>query len=90
MIKGNLETYIAENQPIICQVCVLKNGEELYPHEWNGSRKTDCTHIMSATKSIIVLLVGIAIDKGLVCGVEDKVLSYFHGIPGQKQYRSNG
>ena len=77
MDKGNLESYIAENQPNICQVCVLKGGEEIYSHEWNGYRKVDCTHIMSATKSIIALLVGIAIDKGMMGGVDEKVLSYF-------------
>ena len=32
---------------------------------------------MSATKSVMALLVGIAIDKGLMGGVDDKVLSFF-------------
>ena len=32
---------------------------------------------MSATKSVISLLIGIAIDKGIIGGVDDKVLSYF-------------
>ena len=77
MNKRNLETYIAGNQPNICQICVLRDGQDLYSHEWNGYKRTDCTHIMSATKSIIALLVGIAIDKGMMGGVDEKVLSYF-------------
>ena len=32
---------------------------------------------MSATKSIIALLIGIAIDKGQIGSVDDKVLDYF-------------
>ena len=77
MNKGDLESYIAGSQPNICQICVLKNGQELYSHEWNGYKRTDCTHIMSATKSIMALLVGIAIGKGMIRSVDDKVLSYF-------------
>ena len=77
MSRDNQETYIAEHQPNICQICVLKDGKELFSQEWNGYIKTDCTHIMSATKSVVALLVGIAIDKGLIGGVDDKVLSYF-------------
>ena len=77
MNKGDLETHIAGSQPNICQICVLKDGQELYSHEWNGYKRTDCTHIMSATKSIMALLVGIAIEKGMIGSVDDKVLSYF-------------
>ena len=76
-MKGNLEAYIAGNQPNICQICVLKGGQEIYSHEWNGYKRTDCTHIMSATKSIMALLVGIAVEKGMIGSVDDKVLSYF-------------
>lgn len=32
---------------------------------------------MSATKSIVSLLIGIAIDQGLINSVEDKVQDYF-------------
>ena len=30
MNKGDLETYIAGSQPNICQICVLKDGQEIY------------------------------------------------------------
>ena len=78
---GDLETHIAGSQPNICQICVLKDGQELYSHEWNGYKRTDCTHIMSATKSIMALLVGIAVEKGMIGSVDDKVLSYFISYP---------
>ena len=37
--------------------------------------------IMSATKSVVSLLVGIAIDQGMIGSVDDKVLSYFPEYP---------
>ena len=32
---------------------------------------------MSATKSVMALLIGIAVDKGLIGSIDDKVLDYF-------------
>ena len=77
MTREELNNYIGEKEPNICQISVLKDGKEIYSGEWNGYMKTDCTHVMSATKSVVALLVGIAIDKGMMGGVDDKVLSYF-------------
>ena len=77
MTREELKAHIREKEPNICQISVLKDGKEIYSDEWNGYRKTDCTHVMSATKSVMALLVGIAIDKGMMGGVDDKVLSYF-------------
>ena len=72
-----LHSYIQEHQPNICQISVLQNGNELYGAEWNGYQKTDCVHIASATKSVMALLIGIAIDHKMIGSVNDKVLSYF-------------
>ena len=77
MKLNELYAYIQQTQPNICQISVLQNGQEIWSGEWNGYRKTDCAHIMSATKSVMSLLIGIAIDKGMIGGLDDKVLSYF-------------
>ena len=77
MKPKELYQYIHKTQPNICQISVLYNGKEIWCGEWNGYKKTDCTHIMSATKSVVSLLVGIAIDKGLIGSVDDAVLLYF-------------
>lgn len=69
--------YIQNTQPNICQISIRQHGREIWSGEWNGYRKTDCTHIASATKSVAALLVGIAVDRGLIAGVDDAVLSYF-------------
>ncbi len=72
-----LHSYIQEHQPNICQISVLRDGSERYCAEWNGYQKTDCVHIASATKSVMALLIGIAIDHKMIGSVNDKVLSYF-------------
>ena len=77
MNKKDIGSYIRENEPNICQICIWKDGREIFYEEWNGYKKTDCTHIMSATKSIVSLLVGIAIDRGMIQSTEEKVLSFF-------------
>jgi len=77
MKKEELHTLIKKHQPNICQIAAMRDSELIYSDTWNNYRKDDCTHIMSATKSIIALLIGIAVDKGQIGSVEDKVLDYF-------------
>lgn len=77
MNRKELYEHIQEKQPNICQISVLQNGNEIYSAQWNGYQRADCTHIMSTTKSIVSLLVGIAVDQNMIGSVDDKVLSYF-------------
>ena len=77
MTYDELHHLIKEQQPNICQVAAYKKGEKVYSDCWNDYKADDCTHIMSATKSIIALLIGIAIDKGQINSIDDKVLSFF-------------
>ena len=77
MNKEELHDFIEIQQPNICQVSAIKHGNFVYSDCWNDYKKDDCTHIMSATKSIMALLIGIAIDKGQIKSVDDKVLDYF-------------
>ncbi len=77
MNKQELHDFIARQQPNICQMVAVKNGETVYSDTWNDYTKDDCVHVMSVTKSIMALLIGIAIDKGQIHSVDDKVLDYF-------------
>lgn len=77
MDKEKLHSLVQKEQPNICQIVVLKDGKEIYSDEWNNYKKRDCTHVMSATKSIVSLLIGIALDQGLINSINDKVLDYF-------------
>ncbi len=73
-----LYSYIKEHLPNLCQISVLQAGNEIYSAVWNGYRQADCVHIASATKSVMALLTGIAIDRKMIGSVNDKVLSYFY------------
>ncbi len=77
MNREELHDLIEKQQPNICQVVAYKDGEKVYSDCWNDYKSDDCTHIMSATKSIMAILIGIAIDKGQIGSVDDKVLDYF-------------
>lgn len=77
MNKENLHELIAKQQSNICQIVSYRAGEKVYSDCWNNYKADDCVHIMSATKSIMALLIGIALDKGQISNIDDKVLSYF-------------
>ena len=81
MNKAELHDFIGRTQPNICQITVLLDGKPVFSDQWNGYAGTDCTHIMSATKSVAALLTGIAVDRGLVKSIDDKVLDYFPDYP---------
>ena len=77
MTKEELHKMIEEKQPNICQIEAIRDGKTVYSDTWNNYTREDCLHVMSATKSIMALLIGIAIDKGQIKSVDDKVLDYF-------------
>lgn len=55
----------------------MKNGRRVYENYFNGCDSATTFHIASATKSIISVLIGIAIDKGYIESVDQKVLDFF-------------
>lgn len=77
MTVEQLHEYVKEHESNICQIVAYKDNKEVYSDEFNGYKKEDCTHIMSATKSIVALLFGIALKQGKIHSVDDKVLDYF-------------
>lgn len=72
-----LHELIIKEEPNIAQIVGYKNGKEVYSDTWNNYKKTDACHVMSVTKSIVSLLIGIAIDQGFIKSVDDLVLDYF-------------
>ncbi len=74
---SEFHSYVADNQTNICQVTVIQNGKKIINDTWNGYKVDDTVHTMSVTKSIVSLLVGIAIEQGLIGGIDDYVLDYF-------------
>ena len=66
MKTGIFHEFVEKNEKNICQIVCYKNGKEVYSETWNGYKETDAVHVMSATKSIVSILIGICIDKGLI------------------------
>lgn len=77
MKKEELHSFIMNLQPNICQIVGHKNGKMVYSDTWNSCAETDSWHVMSVTKSVVSILVGICIDKGLIKSIDDRVLDYF-------------
>lgn len=75
--KEELHEYIAENLENVCQITALKDGKKLYSDCWRGFKPEDTLHVMSVTKSVVSLLIGIAIDRGLIKSIEQPVLDFF-------------
>jgi CubicO group peptidase (beta-lactamase class C family) len=72
-----LENIITSEYGNIAGVVCLKNGEAVYEKYFNGFAAEDSFHVFSVTKSVLSVLVGIAIDKGFIGGVDQKVLAFF-------------
>ena len=79
----NQEKTIELNQTIcrdygnIAGMVVQKNGQTVYEEYFNGYTAERALHVFSVTKSVINVLMGIAIDKGYIKSVGRKVLDFF-------------
>ena len=61
----------------IAGMVVLKDGKTRYENYFNGCTADSRIHIYSVTKSIVSVLIGIALDKGYIKSVNQKVLYFF-------------
>ena len=58
-------------------VVVLKEGKLVYEKYFNRCTRESQVHVFSVTKSIISILIGIAVDKGYIQSIDQKVLDFF-------------
>lgn len=72
-----LHKFIETNEANICQIIGIKDGEIKYQDTWHNFLENDTLHVMSVTKSIVSLLIGIALDKGFIKSIDEPVLNYF-------------
>ena len=56
---------------------VLKEGKLVYEKYFRECTRESQVHVYSVTKSIISILIGIAIDKGYIQSIDQKVLDFF-------------
>ena len=80
MNKEELHGFIENstgNESNICQICAVKDGSTVYEDCWKGFAAHDAVNVMSVTKGVMSLLTGIAIDKGFIRNVDQKVIDFF-------------
>ncbi len=80
MNKEQLHKYISEstgNESNICQIYAIKDGEIAYDDCWKGFKTEDAMNVNSVTKGVMGLLAGIALDKGYIRSLDQKVMDYF-------------
>ena len=80
MIQEKIETFekvVMRDYGNIAGIVVLKNGGTLYENYFNGCTINSRIHVYSVTKSIISILIGIAMDKGYIKNLDQKVLHFF-------------
>ena len=65
------------NESNVCQISAIKDGEYVYEDNWRGFKTEDAMNINSVTKGVMSLLAGIAIDRGCIKSVDQKVMDFF-------------
>ena len=58
-------------------IVVEKNGKTLYESYFNGYTANHAIQVYSVTKSVFSALMGIAIDKGYIKSIDQKVMDFF-------------
>ncbi|MEN2768894.1 serine hydrolase domain-containing protein [Ornithinibacillus xuwenensis] len=74
---ADLESVIQSDYSNINGIVLVKNGFIAYERYFNGHRAASMHHVASVTKSILSALIGIAINKGFIKHVNQKVLEFF-------------
>ncbi len=81
-----LEAIINKDYGNTAGIVVLKDGEMQYEQYFNGCTAESRVHIYSVTKSIVSILIGIAMDKGFITDIDQKVLDFFpEYVPKQRE-----
>ena len=74
---AELEQIIGNDYSNIAGMLVQKNSKTVYEQYFNGYTAERALHVFSVTKSVVNLLIGIAIDQGYLKSVDQKVLDFF-------------
>ena len=80
MTKNELHNLVSNskgNESNICQICAFKNGEVIFDESFKDYDSDTPININSVTKGVMALLAGIAIDKGYIKSVDQKVMDFF-------------
>lgn len=79
-----LEATIETEYSNMMGLMVLKHGEPCYERYFHGGTATSKLHVYSITKSIVSLLLGIAIEQGKIESIKQPILDFFPDYPRKK------
>ncbi len=74
---NEIETVINSDYANVAGIIVQKNGIKVYEKYFNGYTTDNTVHVCSVTKSVLSVLIGIAIDQGHIDSLDQKVLTFF-------------
>jgi CubicO group peptidase (beta-lactamase class C family) len=74
---AEMEEAIRADYGNIAGMMIRENGATVYENYWNGCAADTAIHVFSVTKSIVSILIGIAVDRGYIESVDQKVLEFF-------------
>ncbi|MCR5358047.1 MAG: beta-lactamase family protein [Lachnospiraceae bacterium] len=80
MNREELHRFISEskgNESNICQICAVRGGKTVYEDSWRGFKPEDPINVNSVTKGVMGILAGIAVDKGSIKSIDEKVITFF-------------
>ena len=77
--KDNLEQKL-KNDKALYSVIISKNNKVIFKNSYNDKTDTSLFNIQSEIKSIMAILIGIAIDKGYIKNVDQKISEFFPEI----------
>lgn len=83
-----LEEKINRDYSNITGLVIQKNGKTLYEKYFNECTSDSRIHVYSVTKSILSVLIGIAMDKGYIKSVGQNVLDFFPDYPVKKREKT--
>ena len=72
-----MENTIRKEYKNIAGMTIMQNGNLVYEKYFNGCTESSRIHIFSVTKSIISILCGLAIEKGYIDSINQRVLEFY-------------
>lgn len=72
-----LENIIADKHNNILGLAVIKGNKKVYEKYYNNFSYDSSIHVSSVTKSVFSALIGIAIDKGYIKSIKQRIIEFF-------------
>ncbi len=73
----SLENIVKNKYGNIAGIVVFKDNNAVYEGYFNQCTGNEPVHIFSVTKSIVSMLFGIALDKGCIKSLDERVIDFF-------------